>query len=231
MGIDIENEVFQRTKPDFSKFIPYGFAKIQNQYHLETDFMDGAFRAILNIDSKGNVSGTVIDKMNGEEYVPLRNSVQNGAYVSSVRNAYRAVLDDIAKSCYIPTFFAFEQSNRICELIYEFYGDRPNFPWNSNPYQYAGTFRHKDTSKWYCVIMPVKKSTFDKFDDDSSVEIINLKIDEKYRERLQAQDGIYPAYHMSHKCWISVLLDNTVSDQYIMELLHTSYRLTQKRRA
>lgn len=230
MGIDIENEVFQRTTPDFSKFIPYGFLKMQNKYHLEMGFMDGAFRAIINIDNKCNVFGTVIDNMNEEEYMPLRNLTHCGAYVSSVRNAYKAVLVDIAQSCYIPTFFAFEQSNRIYERIYEFYSDRPNFSWNSNPYKYAGTFRHKDTSKWYCVIMSVKKSVFDKFTDDSSVEIINLKIDEKDREKLQAQDGIYPAYHMSHKCWISVLLDNTVSDQYIMELLHTSYRLTQKRR-
>lgn len=51
MGIDIENEVFQRTTPDFSKFIPYGFLKMQNKYHLEMGFMDRAFRAIINIDS------------------------------------------------------------------------------------------------------------------------------------------------------------------------------------
>ena len=43
-------------------------------------------------------------------------------------------------------------------------------------------------------------------------------------------DGIYPAYHMNHKSWISLALDDTLSDSLIMELVSKSYNLTRKKR-
>ena len=39
---------------------------------------------------------------------------------------------------------------------------------------------------------------------------------------LLSQSGIYPAYHMSKKTWVSVLLDETVEDQAILALLEKS---------
>ena len=54
------------------------------------------------------------------------------------------------------------------------------------------------------------------------VNIMNLKSEEHYDI-----DGIYPAYHMNHKTWISVVLDDTICDDKIMELIQSSFDLTK----
>ena len=45
-------------------------------------------------------------------------------------------------------------------------------------------------------------------------------------DELRPIPGIYPAYHMNHKTWISVVLDETLPDEKILELIDTSYQLT-----
>ena len=227
--VDIEAKIFQRKRPDFSKFKTYGLLETQNGYHYETNFMNEDFRAIINIDNSGFVSGIVIDKMNNEEYMPLRVPSQNGAYVCSVRNAYEDILTNIAQTCYEDILFASDQANRITKQIYDKYGDQPDFPWKQKSYQTAATFRHANTSKWYGLIMNIKKDKLDKSAHDLEVDILNLKINENDRENLHKEDGIYPAYHMNHKYWISILLDETLSDERIMKLIDISYQLTDKK--
>lgn len=227
---DMEARVFQRKRPDFSKFKPYGMQETESGHHFETDFMDGAFLALIDIDCKGKVSGTVIDKMNDEEYAPLRSCSYGGAYVSAVRKAYEEVLADIAGACYEDVFFKSEQANRITQRIYDKYGDRPDFPWEKrSSYETSGTFRHRDTSKWYGLIMNVRESVLDRSADNREVDILNLKINERDGESLRREDGIYPAWHMNHRLWISVVLDETLDDERVMELVDVSYRLTGKR--
>ena len=43
---------------------------------------------------------------------------------------------------------------------------------------------------------------------------------------LEQADGFYPCYHMNRKHWITVALDGSVSDDYIMELLEESRTLS-----
>lgn len=60
--------------------------------------------------------------------------------------------------------------------------------------------------------------------------MINVKILPEERKRLCGTAGIYPAWHMNKKSWVSLILDDTLPDGQIMEFLEESYRLTQKRR-
>lgn len=66
--------------------------------------------------------------------------------------------------------------------------------------------------------------------DNRKLNIINLKIDGTKRDELHKINGIYPAFHMNHKSWISLALDDTLSDSLIMELVSKSYNLTKKKR-
>lgn len=54
------------------------------------------------------------------------------------------------------------------------------------------------------------------------IEVINIKLDDKVQESLNI-NGIYPAYHMNKKSWVSVILDDTLSDEKIMELIELSH--------
>lgn len=63
--------------------------------------------------------------------------------------------------------------------------------------------------------------------DNRKLNIINLKIDGTKRDELHKINGIYPAFHMNHKTWISVVLDDTIRDEKVMELVTCSFDLTK----
>ncbi len=239
--MDIESKVFKRKRFVVEKVEERGFIKnCQSaekwsgvRYHDEISFMDGDFRASIDITSEGELRGKVIDVMNEEEYAPLRAEGMNGAYVNTVRAAYKEVLESIARDCCVDVLFVSDQANRIAALIKEEYAVEPDFPWAKKPYDEAGVFRHADTRKWFGLIMNVKASVIDKKGEeadaaggDTMIDVMNLKIDPEDSEWLTEKRGIYPAYHMHHKNWISVRLDETLTDETVFERVRMSYELT-----
>lgn len=223
----IEEKVFLRKR-----FLPealerYGFFKTNAGYVYRTDFMDGDFTAVVTVTEQGAATGTVIDNMNGEVYAPLRSERFNGAYVNAVRSAYEKLLNDIAAYCCRDTLFDTDQANRIADRIYEEYGVRPDFPWGQSPHEHSGVFRHAEGGKWFALIMHIRRGLLTKTEDETMTDVVNLKIDP--RQGRPERDGVFPAYHMNHKLWITVTLDDTLSDDEVMELIETSCRMTDKR--
>lgn len=64
---------------------------------------------------------------------------------------------------------------------------------------------------------------------DGSVDILNVKCDPLMIGSLLKESGILPAYHMNKANWITVLLDNSASDEHIKMLLDISYTMTLKK--
>lgn len=60
------------------------------------------------------------------------------------------------------------------------------------------------------------------------IEILNVKLDEKVPIYLE-QKGIYPSYHLSKKSWVSIILDDTLTDEKIMQLIDISYENSDKK--
>lgn len=224
----IEEKVFLRKRFVPEALTAYGFQKTDAGFVLGTDFQNGDFSARITVTERGEVIGTVIDNMNGEIYAPLRSEGYNGAFVNSVRSAYEDVLSDIARHCCTGVLFETEQANRIAERIRLTYGVQPDFPWERSPYEHAGTFRHTDSGKWFALIMHIRRGLLTKDADARVTDVINLKIDPN-TERHE-QNGVYPAYHMNHKSWITATLDDTLSDDAVMELIEISYRMTGGKR-
>lgn len=110
----------------------------------------------------------------------------------------------------------------ITELIKQKYHVKPDFPWHSKQNQDNGVFRHLDSGKWFGLIMNIKRSLLTKDNGEQFVDVINLKsnslpIDAK---------SVFPAYHMNHRYWISVVLDDRLSDDTIMKMIGESFVLT-----
>ena len=219
--IRIEDEIFLKEKFDFEKLKEFGFCFENNTYTYSEDFMDGDFKAVIEISDV--LKGKVIDNNSDEEYIPLRIESFDGEYVCKVREAYKSILKRIADTCCTNVFFAFEQANRITNQIYETYGIKSDFPWNDD----NGVFRHLDTRKWFSLIMYVSIDALLKNGDGHMLNIINVKIDTSKRDELCEIKGIYPAFHMNHKMWVSIALDETISDDKIMKLIQCSFDLTK----
>ena len=227
-----EEKVFGRKRFSPSRAESFGFLKTDGGYKYEDDIMGGDFHVTLTV-TDGGVRGTVVDRLNDEEYLPLRAEGMGGAYVNTVRSSYEELLARVAGCCFDDVPFTSDQANRVTSLINEKYGVSPDFPWGLDPYDGAGVFRHTDNRKWFALIMRVRRGSVTKEADDERIDAVNLKIDPADGEALRKIPGVYPAFHMNHKSWISVTLDGTLTDGGVMELIDRSFDLTasKKRKA
>ena len=229
-----EQEVFQRKSVVFDQLIPFGFKKTSKGYALKKDFMDGRFRAEILINKNGDVSGKAIDLDVKEEYLPIRVDSRIGAYVRSVRQAYIEILQQIADACFVQERFIYPQTNRIANQIEILYGEKPDYPFTKYP-DFA-VFRYPANRKWYGLVTVIPKKTLvskndPKSTDNALVEALNLKIDPDQLDELLAIEGIYPCYHMNQKSWVSILLDDSVPDQTILNLLDTSRNFALRKKS
>jgi len=224
----IEASVFQRKTLLPARLIPFGFRSADGGYFFTQPILDGQFTVEVFIDNDLRLTSRVIDGDSGEEYAPVKVEMSTGAFVGSVREAYRAVLQSIADACFRTELFASPQSNRIAEAVFERYGETPDFPFATAPTY--GVFRYPPTRKWYGLIMDVPlfrvtKGRAESTTDSPIVDVLNLKIDPNVRETLLSRKGFYTCYHMNKESWISIVLDDTVPDADVLALLDHSRTL------
>lgn len=103
------------------------------------------------------------------------------------------------------------------------YGVEPDYPFPTAP-DYP-VLRHPDTRKWFALIMDVPRSRLG-LTGEERVDILNIKCDPLLSGSLRLQEGYFPAYHMNHDGWLTILLDGTVPIADITPLLDMSFELT-----
>ena len=220
--MSIESEIFKRYIPNNNKLIKYGFKKSNNLYKFSKTFMNNTFRADIVIDDKGQVMGKVVEIEVDEEYTNFRIEGNIGEFVGSVREEYKRILKDIANKCFEKEYFIYEQTNRITKLINEKYEVSPEFLWDKFPGY--GVFRNTRSNKWFGIIMNIDISKIIS-DKSGEIEVLNVKLDDDIQNYL-CVEGIYPSYHLSKKSWISIILDDTLSDKEIIDLIDISYNIS-----
>jgi len=221
--MNIENEIFKRIIIDFNKLEEYGFKKENNIYKYSKIFMNG-FKAEIIVNSDGKLSGKIYDLNTDDEYINFRIESQNGKFVNEVREQYKNILEDIKNHCTDKLYFITKQANRIAKSIIEVYGDEPEFVWDKFPGY--GIFRNPNNEKWYSLIVNIYKSKLDK-NCTGEVEIINLKLEPDKISKLLHKNGFYPAYHMNKQNWLSIILDDTISDEEIIKFIKESHQYTE----
>ncbi len=113
---------------------------------------------------------------------------------------------------------------KITDYIKKKYSVSPEYLWKRYP-DYA-VFRHEDNNKWFALTAGVSGTKLG-MAGDALVDVINLKIDDLFfRDMLIREEGIFPGYHMNKQHWISVLLDGTVSERQIYDLIDMSFLAT-----
>ena len=114
---------------------------------------------------------------------------------------------------------------KIEKYINENYDTLQEYPWEKYPN--FTTFKHKNNKKWFALIMDVPFEKL-KINKEGTVSVLNLKNLPEMIGGLRKNKGILPAYHMNKEYWITILLDGTVPEQKIFDLIDISYDLTKK---
>ena len=117
------------------------------------------------------------------------------------------------------------QASNITTHIRNEYGAEPEFLWPERYPTYC-IFRHDGNKKWFALIGRIEWKSLGR-DGKELVDIINLKFDNgQALDFAENTPGVYPAYHMNKKHWITIALDGTLSNEMVMELVKKSYLLT-----
>lgn len=210
----IEEEIFKTYKVNKNKLLKYGFTK-DNTYKYSKKIMN-TFEVQITIDTN-NVIGKIYDLESQCEYTNYRVKDASGEFTSKIKEKYINILKDIRKNCFEKNYFIFEKSNNITSKIIQIYETKPEFLWKKHPGY--GVFRNKKSGKWFAIIMNIDKSKIIP-NKKGEIEIINFKLnDNKYLK----QKGIYPAYHMNKKSWVTIILDDTLKEEKILNLINISY--------
>ena len=222
--MSIENEIFKDYKVNYQKLLEYGFNKAKNTFKLTKLIIDNTFSINIEINSKEEISVKVYDLSINDEYISFRINNDNLSFANKIKEEVINLLLDIRNKCYT-NLNSNNQMNRITKLIKEKYKDEPEFLWSKFPE--FRIFRNKDNKKWYAIIMNITKNKLN-LNSNDEVYIINIKLDPEEIETLLDNNKFYPAYHMNKKYWITIILDENISDNEIMNFINKSYCLSKK---
>ena len=216
-------EIFKAYQFNSKKAKEYGFIENQGVWTYSSTILQGDFLMMVTVED-GDLSFHVYDQETGELYPQVHMESMRGTFVGTVREACLEELFDIRKACFEVQEFLCPQTKRIMAFVQEKYGNQLEYLWEKSPD--TAVLRHEDNQKWYAILMRIPWDRLDK-GRDGLVEAVNLKHDQV--ADLLSQNGIYPAFHMNKRYWISLPLDDTLTDEKVLELFEKSYFLTSKK--
>ncbi|MFC0265015.1 MmcQ/YjbR family DNA-binding protein [Alloscardovia macacae] len=119
----------------------------------------------------------------------------------------------------------FTSPSAVLTHVTDYYDCTVDHPFKAHP-QYA-VIRHRGTRTWFGLLMRISEYTLGISDSEDEILVLNVKADPQDVDFLQSLPGFAPAYHMNKTHWVSVILDGTVPDAQVEELIATSYALTE----
>ena len=221
-------DLFEKYQANPEKLQAVGFVKRGVEFVYSQEIMKGDFLLQLKLQGE-KLDYQVLDQETGDEYVQVKMEQMMGEFVGQVREACQEIFLMIRTNCFDEVGFLYEQSRRLQEYVARIYDGRLEYLWENsskNSNLHAGVFRHQDTKKWYGIFMTIDWSKFEN-GKTGQIEVLNVKNNQV--SDLLKKTGIYPAFHMNKKYWLSLPLDDTLSDTELFSLLDKSFELTQKK--
>ncbi|KXT91729.1 hypothetical protein SORDD20_01054 [Streptococcus oralis] len=216
-------EIFKSYQFNKEKAHAYGFVENGEVWSYSCRILQGEFFMTLSI-TPDNVSFQVFDQETGDLYPQVHMESMRGSFVASVREACLEILYQIRKACFDVQDFICPQTKRIMAQVQEKYGDQLEYLWEKSPD--TAVLRHEGNQKWYAVVMRIPWDKLEK-GREGLVEAVNLKHDQV--ADLLSKKGIYPAFHMNKRYWLSLALDDSLQDEEVIELIEKSWNLTVKK--
>ncbi len=216
-------EIFKSYQFNQEKANAYGFVENGEIWTYSCQIFQGDFFLTVSI-TPDNVSFQVFDQEMGDLYPQVHMESMTGSFVASVREACLEILYQIRKACFDVQDFICPQTKRIMAQVQEKYGNQLEYLWEKSPD--TAVLRHEGNQKWYAVLMRIPWDKLEK-GREGLVEAVNLKHDQV--ADLLSKKGIYPAFHMNKRYWLSLALDGSLQDEEVIELIEKSWNLTVKK--
>ncbi|ORO50859.1 MmcQ family protein [Streptococcus oralis subsp. oralis] len=216
-------EIFKSYQFNQEKARAYGFIENEGVWTYSSQILQGEFFMTLSI-TPDNVSFLVFDQETGDLYPQVHMESMRGSFVGSVREACLKILYEIRTACFDVQDFICPQTKRIMAQVQEKYGNQLEYLWEKSPD--TAVLRHEGNQKWYAVLMRISWDRLDK-GREGLVEAVNLKHDQV--ADLLSKKGIYPAFHMNKRYWLSLALDDSLQDEEVLELIERSWNLIVKK--
>lgn len=216
-----ETAFFRDKKVDTSRLISFGFSQEGTKYAYQQPILDGVFVLYVLIDGD-RVFTNVTDAKSKTEYCLHNVSGADGKFIGKVRMEYEQILTKIRDKCFIQHAFKTQAAEAVINFVHESFGDRLEFLWDKLPT--AAILRHKVSKKWYAIFMKVSAQKLG-LDDNSYIEILNLKVKSQNISKIVDNVKFFPAYHMNKSHWITVNLSKIDNISEITPLILESYFL------
>ena len=216
-------EIFKSYQFNQEKAHDYGFVENGGVWTYSCQILQDDFVMTVSITTD-NVSFQVFDQETGDLYPQVHMESMTGSFVASVREACLEILYQIRKACFDVQDFICPQTKRIMTQVQEKYGNQLEYLWEKS--SDTAVLRHEDNQKWYAVMMRIPWDKLEK-GREGLVEAVNIKHDQV--ADLLSKKGIYPAFHMNKRYWLSLALDGSLQDEEVIELIEKSWNLTVKK--
>ena len=216
-------EIFKSYQFNKEKARDYDFVENGEVWNYSCQILQGDFSMTVSI-TPDNISFQVFDQETGDLYPQVHMESMRGSFVASIREACLEILYQIRKACFDVQDFIFPQTKRIMAQVQKKYGNQLEYLWEKSPD--TAVLRHEGNQKWYAVLMRIPWDKLEK-GREGLVEAVNLKHDQV--ADLFSQKGIYPAFHMNKRYWLSLALDDSLQDEEVIELIEKSWNLTVKK--
>ena len=216
-----------KTKFDCKKLISYGFfTEEDNRYILRQTIADGQLEIILTVCGE-ELTYYVTDPFDGSIYTLYLSENANGPFVSTVRYEIEKLIYDVESKCSLTERVDGEQKKLVTEYCLSKYGNSFEYLWDNSPD--AAAIRRRDNRKWYGVLMKIASDKVGLL-PSREIDVLNLHVDADKLQSLVTVYGIFPAYHMSKKHWVTVVLDGRVDTETIFTMIDESYFLGANKR-
>ena len=213
----------REVKINIKKLLDYGFILKDDYYYYEKNILNNKFKVVITFKDK--LYSKVIDNKLNEEYFRVDESDATGNYVGEIRTLYEDIINDIVNSTSINEKYHYKQMRDVIKYIKNTYGDSPEYLWK-NDFK-TGAIRNKNNKKWYTLIMVINSSKLG-LKEDKEIEVINIRYQKDKTEEVIDNKNIFPAWHMTKRSWITILLDGTLDNEIVYSLIDNSYSLSAK---
>ena len=211
---------------DRDQCLAIGFHQTGTVLTYQEPLLEDDLQLRLEISAEGQLSVTVWDTLLNEAYESWRVVTPLNAYAQKIKEAVEAKVLEIREQCFQEIPLKSAQGQRLFDWLQVTFEDSWDHPFSRLPD--ATAFRLPESGKWYALAIsldPAKLATHQEEKGETVIEVLNLKVPSQTIIDLTKQAGIYPAYHMSKKHWITLSLDDKLPDATIQSLLEQSRHL------